>query len=199
MRKEIVGIGAFLTIVGIVLIAASLISVPFTSSQLVDVPHSEDIFNTSISVPPSHSYQSATLTQGRSIHIDFEVTSGGNLDIDFFIADELNYYKWDSGETASVYLSRDRITSLETDWIVPNSDKWFFVYDNSFSWITSKGISTHISQHWITSEYQDITENRTLIPSAFSYLGILLAILGAGTIITGTALSPKPSPPPSPT
>jgi len=193
LRKEIVGIGAFLAIVGIALIAASLIIVPFTSSQLVDVPHSEDLFNKSISVPPGHYIQSATLTQDRQINIDFEVTSGGSLDINFFVADELNYYKWDAGETASVYLSRDRITSLETDWIVPYSDKWYFVYDNSFSLITSKGVSTHISDHWVTQEYQDITENRALIPSVFSYVGILFAILGVGVIIVGFTLPPKPT------
>ena len=195
MRKEIVGIGTFLAIVGVVLIASSLIIVPFTSSQLVQVPHSEDVFNKTISVSPGHYTQSATLTEGRSIHIDFEVTSGGNLDIDFFVADEVNYYKWKSGEVASVYLSRSRITSLETDWTVPYSDKWHFVYDNSFSWITSKTISTHISEHWVTSEYQDVTENRTLIPSAFSYLGILLTIVGVSIIIVGLASLPRPIPP----
>lgn len=195
MRKEIVGIGTFLAIVGIALIASSLISVPFTSSQLVQVPHSEDVFYKTISVPPGHYTQSGTLIEGRRIHIDFEVTSGGNLDINFFVADEVNYYKWKSGETASVYLSRSRITSLETDWMVPYTDKWYFVYDNSFSLITSKEVSTHISEHWVTAEYQDVTENRPLIPSAFSYMGILLAIVGSGIIIAGIAWPLKPTPP----
>lgn len=193
MRKGIVGIGTFLAIVGIALFASSLISVPFTSSQLVQVPHSEDLFNKTISVPPGHYTQSATLVEGRRIHIDFEVTSGGNLDINFFVADEVNYYKWKSGETASVYLSNDRITSLETDWIVPYTDKWYFVYDNSFSLITSKEVSTYISEHWVTAEYQDVTENHTLLPSTFSYVGILLAIVGSGIIIAGIALPLKPT------
>jgi len=192
MNKVVAGLGAFVVVLGITLTVCSLIEVPFTETQLVDIPHSEEHFNTNIDVPPGHYYQSAGLTQFHKIHIDFTVTSGGNRDIDFFVADEVNYYKWKSGETASTYLSKDRITSFDTEWKGPKTDTWYFVYDNSFSWITHKQISTIITENWTTMQDQDVTTYRTLLPSLFSYIGIILLVVGAGILITGLIYSTQP-------
>lgn len=185
MKGKIVGLGVFVIVVGVALVASSLIIVPFTTTKPFEVEKSSNWLNESFSVPPGHEARSGSISSGTQLGIHFEVTSGGNLDVDFFVADDTNYWKWRAGETASVYLSRTRITTLDVNWTVPESDTWYFVWDNSFSIITSKGVTAQITRYWTEIENREVTDYRPLIESQYAYVGIIILLVGVAVTVYG--------------
>lgn len=99
--------------------------------------------------------------------------------------DETNYWKWKAGESAYAAITRLRVTNLDDYWTVPSSNTWYFVFDNSFSWITSKGVTCEITLFWTETEYKQITEHRPLIGSEYSYIGIIILLAGIAVLISG--------------
>lgn len=144
-----------------------------------------------LSPPGNHNFISRSLSSGTDLSINVQVISGTNRDVDFFIADELNYYKWRAGEIASIYLKKDRTTGFTSSWVVPHSDTWFFVYSNDFSIITSKGVTTSIERAYIDVEGREVTKEKTLLESKYSYLGITFILLGSLISIAGFALKTR--------
>lgn len=55
MRKGIFSIGVALLVVGLVILAMSLISVPYTTTEFYEVPKTDVIVDDSFSVPPRKS------------------------------------------------------------------------------------------------------------------------------------------------
>jgi hypothetical protein len=196
-RKKLIGIGVFVLIVGIVVTVCSLVIVPFTTTKSVQVPKTYDIIKESFSVPAlSYKGYSGPLKSGDTLHIYVKVTSGGNLDIDFYVMDEINYYKWKAGESASAPITRPRITTYDSDWAVSQTATWYFIFDNRFSLLTSKGVTAQITKHWTETESKQVTEYHPLIPSEYSYVGTVLFLGGIAAIIGGviSRLPTKPSP-----
>ena len=186
MKGKIVGLGVFIIVVGVALLASSLIIVPFTTTEPIEVEKSSYWLNESFSVSAgTHEDRFASISSGTKLGIHFEVTSGGNLDVDFCVADDTNYWKWRAGEIAEVYLSRSRATSLDINWTVPDSDTWHFVWDNSFSWITTKGVTAQITRYWTETEYRDVTDYRPLIESQYAYVGIIILLVGVAVTVYG--------------
>lgn len=109
--------------------------------------------------------------------------------------DEVDYWKMKAGESYEYYIvpSRSRVSSLDIDWTPPSGKKIYFVWDNSFSLLTSKAVSAYFTITWTEWENQEVTEYRTLLPSWASYLGILF-ILG-GIAVFGYGLVAKTYPP----
>ncbi|MHA1372461.1 MAG: Ig-like domain-containing protein, partial [Promethearchaeota archaeon] len=70
----------------------------------------------------------------------FEVVSGGGKSINFFLCDESNFNLWKSGKTAIVYLLHEYVTELNWTFIVPHSDTWYAVYDNSLTIVYTKHV-----------------------------------------------------------
>lgn len=68
------------------------------------------------------------LTTSYTIYVDFEVTSGG--DIDFFICHEDEYIIWESGGTAYVYELADNVGSRSVEFHVQSSGKWYIIFEN---------------------------------------------------------------------
>ena len=193
LKTSIVIFGIVLIVIGILLLLLSLLAVPYTTSKLVEVPHSEIWLNESFNVPAlSHIAYSGIFYSGKVLHITFTVTEGGNKDIDFRVMDEVNYWKMRAGEAYEYYVvpSRSRVTSLDIEWVPPSGEKIYFVWDNSFSLFTSKSISAYFTLEWTELESQQVTKNRTLLPFETSYLGILLLI--CGTVIMGYGFVYKP-------
>ena len=85
---------------------------------------------------PANSMKSyyADLEAGDEIQVLITVLEGGNLDIDFYITD---------ANDAKI-ISRSRIGQSTVSWKVPYSGTYYFVYDNSFSMMTSKIVKTTI-------------------------------------------------------
>ena len=198
LRRNIVLIGVALLAIGIVAIFFSLVPLPFATKEPYDVPQSLNLINESFVVPVGDAYRTANLQSGDLIHIYFVVTSGGNLDVDFYVMDELNYFKWKAQESYSAQISLSRVTNYDKDFTVPQvvmnpmppiNATWYFVWDNSFSWITQKGVTATISKHWNEIAYRDVTVYHTVIPTEYAsyieYLGIGLVLVGVAVISWG--------------
>jgi len=194
MKSGIVISGVILAIIGVMVFLLSLITVPYTTTRLEEVPHSSVWLNESFSVPAlSHIAYYGTFYE--TLHITFTVTAGGNRDIDFRVMDEVNYWKMRAGESYEYYTvpSRSRISSLDIEWTPPSGKKIYFVWDNSFSLLTSKSVSAYFSFTWTELESREVTEYRTLLPSEASYLGVLFLI--GGLVIAGYGIAYKPPSP----
>lgn len=196
MRRNIVFIGVALLAIGIVAIFFSLVPLPFTTQEAYDVPQSSTLLSESFVAPTTgDTHRTANLQGGDLIHIYFVCTSGGNMDVDFFVMDELNYFKWKAGESCSAQISLSRATGCERDFTVPYDETWYFVWDNSFSWITQKGVTTTITKNWNEIAYRDVTVYHTVVPSEYAsyieYLGIALVLVGIAVIGWGYASKAK--------
>jgi hypothetical protein len=187
MKKAIVGIGVFALIIGVLLIALPFVYVPKTVSESYQVPKSMVIIGESFVVPTSKTTHTTYLNAGDLLNIQVTVTSGGNRDIDFSVDDG-----------ATTYLSYSRVTTVNKDWTVPISSNYNFVYDNSFSWITSKDVTVQVTKHWTETAYRDVTQNHQLLPFEFAYLGVVLALVGIGLTIYGVVKKEAPKSPPPP-
>lgn len=183
MKRKIVFIGVALLAIGIVAIIFSLWQMPFQEQEPYNVPQSSDLISESFIVPTTGDlHRTANLLSGDLIHIYFLGTSGGNMDVDFYVMDELNYFKWKAGESYSSQISLSRVTRYDQDFTVPSNATWYFVWDNSFSWITQKGVTATITKNWNEIAYRDITVYHTVVPSEYAtyveYLGIALVLAG---------------------
>ena len=180
MRKSVVGIGVFLLILGVVLTVLPLIYVPQTTTEAYDDPKSSVVFDQPFDVPPSTITHIAYLDENDTINIQFEVTSGGNLDINFRLNDG-----------SITYLDTTRITSMNETFTVPISANYNFVYDNSFSSFTSKGLDVSITKQWTEIAFRDVTEELPLLPFEVIYVGLVLTFVGVGVAIFGAIKKDK--------
>ena len=187
MKKTLVAIGVFALIVGVLLIALPFVYVPKTASESYQVPKSMVLIGESFVVPPSTITHTTYLNANDSLNIQVSVTSGGNRDVDFSVND---------GSTT--VLSYSRATTVNKDWTVPLSSNYNFVYDNSFSWITSKDVSVQVTKQWTETAYRDVTTNSQLLPFEFAYLGVALALAGIGLTIFGMVKKEALKTPPPP-
>lgn len=71
------------------------------------------------------------------IYVDFEVTSGS--DIDFFICDGETYDLWNDGNTVTVSVLHENVGSYSTSFRVPSDGEWRVVFYND-NWFTRKHI-----------------------------------------------------------
>ncbi|MGA2768175.1 MAG: emp24/gp25L/p24 family protein [Candidatus Bathyarchaeia archaeon] len=87
---------------------------------------------TSFTVPPSSLFFSVYLPQNGRITGSFAVTAGGNKDINFAITD--------SAQT-TYYYQLNRATASNFSFVAPYTGNFYLVFDNSFSFFTSKTVS----------------------------------------------------------
>jgi len=114
------------------------------------------------------------LTEGDLMHIEVEVTAGGDKDIDFYVTDGTQF------QVVAI-----RVTTVNrSDWVVPHNGTYQFVYDNNFSW-DSKNVTSIVTSYWIETEYREVTRYLPLIPREFSYVGLILSLVGIGVFIYG--------------
>ena len=164
MKKSVVGIGFFLLIIGMVTLAFTLVDSPLTITEPYQVPRSSNIIDESFTVGVAQ--RKSTLNESDIIHIEFQVTATGNNKIDFYVQDE-----------TTTYIEEARVSVIDMNWTVPSDGTYYFVYDNSLSWTTSKNVTTRITRYWNQTNYRNITQ--------YSYVGIVLSIAGTGIIVWG--------------
>ncbi len=174
MRKTAIGIGALILVVGLMVMVFSLMDLPHATTEPYDVPKSSYIINESFTVPPSTVTRTASLVAGDFINIQFQVVTGGNLDIDFNV-----------NNVTMTFIDLSRVTSYDHNWTVPSTGAYLFVYDNSFSWFTSKYVTTQVTKLWTETAYRDVTKYHPLLPYEFTYLGLLLLFVGIGVLAWG--------------
>lgn len=187
MKRTIVGVGAFLLIIGIVILVFTSVDLPHTTTEPYQVPKSSDIIDESFTVSPDKVLRTRVLTGGDILHVELEVTAGGDKEIDFYV-NKTTVELW--GQTVTVvntivFKADTRVTTVDANWTVPSNGTYHFVYDNSFSWITSKGVTTKVTKHWSETNYRDVTKYYPLIPYEFSYVGLILSLAGIGVLIFG--------------
>jgi len=182
MKKEIVGAGIFLLVVGCATLLCSLVILPFATAEPIVLPQGSYLITESFTVPIGYTSHNKTLSDGDKLHILVEVTSGGNSGIDFYVMDEPNYNLWKAGESASPEISRTSITTYDSDWVVPYDGTWYFVYDNTYG-SASKDVTTIITKHWNETYYRQATVYRTLIPSEYSYVSVIVLLGGVAALI----------------
>jgi hypothetical protein len=115
-----------------ILISCSFFTIP--SSALNNPDYIEVI------TPGDAIFFSFNLSQNDVLKIEFEVTDGGNKDVDFYILDSVNFNKWNNSESFSYLLFRSRAVYVNINFLVPDNDTLFIIFSNSFSIITSKTV-----------------------------------------------------------
>ena len=187
MRRKIVVIGVTLLAIGIVAIIFSLVQIPFQEQEPYDVPKSSVLLEESIVVPArgilgggGEISRTLVLNAGDEINIYFRVTSGGDLDVDFHFRDGVN-----------TVFSLPRVSSHNSTITIANNSTYYTVWDNSFSWLTDKQVTTKITKLWNEIAYRDITTYHTIFPSEYTtiteYAGIVLILAGIASIGWGVA------------
>jgi hypothetical protein len=181
LKRKVFFLGVFLLGVGIVAIFFSLVPIPFQEQEPYDVPKSSVLLEESLVVPAGQNGEISRtlgLNEGDVINIYFRVTSGGNLDVNFFFRDGVN-----------TVFSLPRATNYNDTLTINNNSTYYAVWDNSFSTFTQKSVTTKISEVWVEVAYNDITVHHTIIPSAYTtiteYVGIMLILVGIFLIVYG--------------
>jgi hypothetical protein len=164
MKKQIVGIGFFLLVIGIVILAFTLVGSPFTITEPYQVPRSSTIIDESFTVGIAQ--RTCALNESDIVHIELQVTATGNNEIDFYVQDE-----------TTTYVEEARVSVVDMNWTVPSAGTYYFVYDNHLSWTTSKNVTTKITRYWNQTNYRKTTQ--------YSYVGIFVSIAGTGIIVWG--------------
>jgi hypothetical protein len=168
MKQPLVGLGIFILVIAVILLALPFVNIPRTESQAYQLTQSIEIVSEAFAVPPSSVTHTVSLNTGDTISIHVTVTSGGNRDIDFYLTD-----------ASTTYLSYSRATTINRDWTAPLTRTYNLVYDNSFSWYTSKDVDVHITKSWKETAHRDVTINTPILPFFYVYGGIALLVTGA--------------------
>lgn len=172
MKKAIVGIGVFLLLAGIVIFALTFVDLPYTTTEPYHVPISSDIVDESFTIGVIQRKRS--LNGSDIIHIALEVTAGGNKEIDFYVQDE-----------TATYVEKARVSVVKMNWTVPSDGTYYFIYDNSLNWLTSKNVTTRITRYWNQTSYTNTTKCYPAFSYEFSYVGFVLSLAGTGITIWG--------------
>jgi hypothetical protein len=195
LNKILVVVGVILSTIGIFGAVLSIVAVPYTTTTLEHVPHSEIWLDESFEVPSFswlNWHSTGSLVPSYSLRtmmrLTFESTGGG---IDFKVMNQTNFAKFNSSQSYEYYTlpSRFSATSLNITWTPPTDTVIHFVWDNHDS--AAKPISARFLFEWTEWENVQVTENRTLLPSQDIYYGILMFIVGIAVIGYGLV---KPSP-----
>jgi len=168
------------TLLFIVIIGLVAMVVPSTRGDWVY--YQQDYSGTLNVSPLTYRHLSAYRTTGYREYIDFDVTAGGNLDIDFFIVDSENFQNMENGYSFTAYNIQDRVTTYSGYFEFPYADTWYFVFDNTFSIITTKTVQVQMDLY----QWQDPTTPPGTTPTTpGGYYGLPPSTIGliAGLVI----------------
>jgi len=114
------------------------------------------------------------LMQNEVLKIEFEVTDGGNKDVDFYILDSENYNKWENDTSFTYLVFRNRAVYANINFVAPDDDLFYIIFSNSFSIITSKTVEIDFTLNPISNNGMDVP--LVLVP--------LIVIISAVVILT---------------
>jgi len=133
-------------------------------------------------VPPGQaSAYCGSFYDGTTLTISINVVSGGSRDINFWVMDETEWEHFKQGESFNYYTvpSWVRITTGSLTWTPPANQEICFVYDNTFSLITTKTVYTKIIVNWDLMRF-------------IAFLIVVLAVfIGIWLIVAGSAIKSK--------
>jgi len=203
-------VGLALVVVGAVLIVLSYVPIPMVevvpkNKSLESVTWTtvkQTIYEETFVVRPG-SYQSYCVTFNRQVDLSIEVKvlQGGNRDINFWVMPESEFRVYKRGGEFRYYTipSRQRVTEATISWSPPVGEEICFVYDNTFSVVTSKTVYSKIVATYLgpttTTTYTTVYERETKAKTFTELLlpGIVLLIVGIG-IAVGGAMTRRAAP-----
>jgi hypothetical protein len=213
----VAGTGAVFLVAGAVI----LIIVPYVSIPYVEIAPREETGITTISslVVVKKSLLNETFVvgagkalarcyepfpPGATLHIAFEVLSGGDRNIDFLVMDEPEWRVFEAGGSPYTYSvpSRRNATEARVTWNPPSDKQLCFVFDNTFSTATSKTVHAEITASYKEYTHATRTHTYTIHEPTIRYrtldhpqtLGLVMLVAGATLLIISWYVSPRQKP-----
>jgi len=189
--------GVALLVAGVILIIASYVPIPVVKVSLLN-----ETFV--LGAGEAHARCFSSFPPGTTLHIAVKVLSGGDRNINFWVMDEPEWRVFKAGDSPYHYAvpSRRSVTEVRVTWNPPSNRQLCFVFDNTFSTITSKTVRAEITASYEKYTYVTKTYTSTVYEPAIRYraLGYLLApgvvvlVAGATLLIISWYASPRQKP-----
>ena len=85
------------------------------------------------------------LDENDKLDISFEVTLGGNLDINLWVVDSANFLLYEDGDSFYYKFRLDRYVNYDFQFKAEYSDIYYVIFSNTFSLLTSKTVNIDIT------------------------------------------------------
>ena len=147
-KAKKIGITIGIEVAGVVIALFVFGLVPGTHQSLIPIQHTLIIVNSMVRVEPSqYGYYTFNVPSNASnalVSGTFTASGGGN-DIKVVILDEQNFINFKNKQQVNAYYSSDQKTVGNISAKVPSGQTLYLVYDNTFSTVSSKEITTNVS------------------------------------------------------
>jgi len=124
------------------------------------------------------------MEENDKLDVSFEVTLGGNLDINVWVVDSANFLRYEDGNSFYYKIGLERYINYDFQFKAEDSDTYYVIFSNTFSFITSKTVDIDI-----TYTPAPVFNNILLIIMIFGIASIGIII---SALIIGKAISNKP-------
>ena len=148
-KAKKIGITIGIEVAGVVIALFVFGLVPGTHQSLIPIQHTLVIVNSMVRVEPGqYGYYTFTVPSDASnamVSGTFAAGGGSGNDIKVAILDEQNFINYRNGHQVNAYYSSDQKTIGNISAKVPSGQTLYLVYDNTFSTVSSKEITTNVS------------------------------------------------------
>lgn len=180
MNKVVITICTLFLTIAVLLITIPFIQIPKTTTETYQIPKSTFIVHNLIGLgfvfPSKIAGRGTELNANDTINIQANATAGKNIDF------QVNAVNQSSNEIIATYLFYPNMTRVNTDWVVPLSSNYDFVFKSN-NYFTLEDIALQVTKHWTETAYKDVTTHYQLLPFEFAYSGIALIIVGLGIFV----------------
>lgn len=185
--KKLLLIGFLVLLLGIILIVCSLPIFAITSgnTSAQQVPKSASIMDYSIEV-------TSGLWNSAPIDILVEMNANQTLNIGLVANGPFDFSIIVPQSTFNeIYLSKTKINSLSTSWVSPSANTYVLQFTTNWQYGTggsqTTDINAKVTKSWTETVNNPvtITENRPLIDSNFTYMGLSMILSGGIIALLG--------------
>ena len=142
-----IGIGIGIGIV-VIIVALAMVGGVSGTHSIIPTQQTESIVNSMIRVPPGqfvyYAFSAPSGASNVSVSGTFTAGGGSGNDIKVAILDEQNFINYRNGHQASAYYSSGQETVGNINADVPAGQTMYLVYDNAFSVVSSKEVTTNV-------------------------------------------------------
>ena len=112
------------------------------------VQYSEPVVNGELSVNPGdyayYSFEVPSDATDPQLTISFTASGGSGNNIYVYVMDSTDFINWQNGNSASAIYNSGKVTTASTTVYLPGPGIYYVVFDNTFSWISTKTVSANI-------------------------------------------------------
>jgi len=203
MNKRVVAIGIVLisfvliSVGGVMLYLSSFLSItylePYTyAKEISGVSKSTTFTEQRFSQLGAFQIYNCGALAGDKIYIYYETGRNQlpNSPLFFAIVDEATYTGYSTMDEKMAHneyaVSESRGETTENwNWTVPYNSNWYFIFD--FRQTFREDFYVKLTRYWIGTDYVEATDyrkaTRPLLPSYYSYLGVVALIVGIAVLI----------------